>query len=254
MPRRSSAGSRSRTERPSSRMSPLVSSIIRLTRRIAVVLPQPDGPTRTQMRPAGTSKERSWIAGSLAPGVALLDVVEDQRRGLRVGRLPLVVGGVLGDQGEAPARRAGEAGDPTRSDPGRLPRAGVRGVLQAVVERRPAARPGPARSPRASRRTTRSSAAAGRGGRCRSRGRAGRPRSPTTRCCRGPSGRGRAAARRDRGGCGRRGSRSRRGRAAGRAPGARPRWRRCRSGAGRPRGRCAGRRAPTPGSSSSPRT
>ena len=36
-------------------MSPTVISTIRLTIRIAVVLPHPDGPTRTQISPAGTS-------------------------------------------------------------------------------------------------------------------------------------------------------------------------------------------------------
>ena len=60
-----SAGSRSRshaaappagapsTLRPSSRMSPSLMSIMRLTIRIAVVLPQPDGPTSTQISPDG---------------------------------------------------------------------------------------------------------------------------------------------------------------------------------------------------------
>ena len=48
-------------------MSPPLRSIIRLTIRIAVVLPQPDGPTRTQIWPASTSKDRSWIAGSEVP-------------------------------------------------------------------------------------------------------------------------------------------------------------------------------------------
>src|SRR3954469_15823375 len=52
-------------------MSPLVISIMRLARRMAVVLPQPDGPTRTQMSPAGTSKLRSWIAGSDDPSYVL---------------------------------------------------------------------------------------------------------------------------------------------------------------------------------------
>jgi hypothetical protein len=47
-------------------MSPLVISIIRFTRRIAVVLPQPDGPTRTQISPEGTTRLRSVIAGSAA--------------------------------------------------------------------------------------------------------------------------------------------------------------------------------------------
>jgi hypothetical protein len=49
-------------------MSPPVISIIRLTSRIAVVLPQPDGPTSTQTSPAGTSKLRSWIAAVADPG------------------------------------------------------------------------------------------------------------------------------------------------------------------------------------------
>src|SRR4051794_28631602 len=49
-------------------MSPSVTSIIRLTIRIAVVLPQPDGPTSTQISPAGTSSERPSTAGSVWPG------------------------------------------------------------------------------------------------------------------------------------------------------------------------------------------
>ena len=53
---------------PSIRMSPSLSSIIRFTSRSAVVLPQPDGPTSTQISPAGTSSERSSIAGSAWPG------------------------------------------------------------------------------------------------------------------------------------------------------------------------------------------
>ena len=53
---------------PSIRMSPSVSSIMRFTSRSAVVLPQPDGPTSTQISPAGTVSERSLIAGSDWPG------------------------------------------------------------------------------------------------------------------------------------------------------------------------------------------
>ena len=49
-------------------MSPPVMSIMRLTIRIAVVLPQPDGPTSTQISPAGTSSERESTAGSVWPG------------------------------------------------------------------------------------------------------------------------------------------------------------------------------------------
>ena len=50
---------------PSIRMSPLVRSIIRLTIRMAVVLPQPDGPTSTQTSPAGTV-ERQVVDRRLA--------------------------------------------------------------------------------------------------------------------------------------------------------------------------------------------
>jgi hypothetical protein len=49
-------------------MSPLVMSIMRLTMRMAVVLPQPDGPTNTQISPAGTVSERPPTAGSRRPG------------------------------------------------------------------------------------------------------------------------------------------------------------------------------------------
>ena len=62
------AGSRSRTEVSPIRMSPSVISTVRLTIRSAVVLPLPDGPTSTQISPASTSSERSWIAGSSWPG------------------------------------------------------------------------------------------------------------------------------------------------------------------------------------------
>src|SRR4051794_29504257 len=49
-------------------MSPDVIETMRLTIRMAVVLPQPDGPTSTQMSPAGTSNESDLIAGSSLPG------------------------------------------------------------------------------------------------------------------------------------------------------------------------------------------
>ncbi len=49
-------------------MSPELISTVRLTIRIAVVLPQPDGPTSTQISPAGTSSESSVTAGLEAPG------------------------------------------------------------------------------------------------------------------------------------------------------------------------------------------
>ena len=50
------------------RMSPSVISTIRLAIRIAVVLPQPDGPTSTQISPAGTSRLSLSTAGAAAPG------------------------------------------------------------------------------------------------------------------------------------------------------------------------------------------
>ena len=65
---RSSAGARLFTLSPSSRMSPLVMSIMRFTIRMAVVFPQPDGPTSTQISPAGTSSESESTAASLDPG------------------------------------------------------------------------------------------------------------------------------------------------------------------------------------------
>ena len=43
-------------------------STVRLTILIAVVFPHPEGPTRTQISPAGTSRERFEIAGVVWPG------------------------------------------------------------------------------------------------------------------------------------------------------------------------------------------
>ena len=60
-----------------------VSSIMRFASRSAVVLPQPDGPTSTQISPAGTVSERSLIAGSAWPRVALDDVAVLDRGGGR---------------------------------------------------------------------------------------------------------------------------------------------------------------------------
>src|SRR3954462_13714381 len=70
MPRRSSVVSRVAPSTPSSRIRPDVGSMSRLTILSDVVLPQPDGPTRTQIFPAGTSSDRSLTA----PGApALVD-------------------------------------------------------------------------------------------------------------------------------------------------------------------------------------
>ena len=43
-------------------------SIMRLTIRIAVVLPQPEGPTSTQISPEGTVSDRASTAGASWPG------------------------------------------------------------------------------------------------------------------------------------------------------------------------------------------
>src|SRR3954449_3714654 len=53
-------------------MSPSEISIIRLTIRMAVVLPQPDGPTSTQISPAGTSSESASTAARSALGERLV--------------------------------------------------------------------------------------------------------------------------------------------------------------------------------------
>ena len=63
--------------RPSIRMSPESNGISRLTILSAVVLPPPDGPTRTQNVPAGISSDRSSSAARVASRVALRHVVED---------------------------------------------------------------------------------------------------------------------------------------------------------------------------------
>ena len=55
-------------------MSPEVISTVRLTIRIAVVLPQPEGPTRTQISPASTSRVSDVDRVGVGPRVALGDV------------------------------------------------------------------------------------------------------------------------------------------------------------------------------------
>src|SRR5919199_1575602 len=72
MPRRSSTSGRLRTLRPSMRMSPESNGIRRLTSFSAVVLPPPDGPTRTQNVPAGISSERSSTAAAPRPAYRLV--------------------------------------------------------------------------------------------------------------------------------------------------------------------------------------
>ena len=67
MPRRSSAGGTVAVSRSSSQMRPLVGSIIRLIIRRLVVLPQPDGPTRTVIWPDGASRSR-WSTATVPSG------------------------------------------------------------------------------------------------------------------------------------------------------------------------------------------
>ena len=58
------------------RMRPLVGSISRLTIFSEVVLPQPDGPTRTQILPAGIVSDRSFTAPApLRTAAASYDLV-----------------------------------------------------------------------------------------------------------------------------------------------------------------------------------
>ena len=54
MPRRSCGGIARHDVLPSTRIVPPVGSIMRLIIRSEVVLPQPDGPTNTVIRPAST--------------------------------------------------------------------------------------------------------------------------------------------------------------------------------------------------------
>src|SRR5438094_3192556 len=67
MDRRSSVTSRVAASTPSMMICPPDGSMSRLTILSVVVLPQPDGPTRTQILPAGTVSDRSLTA----PGVPL---------------------------------------------------------------------------------------------------------------------------------------------------------------------------------------
>ena len=74
-------------------MSPLVMSIIRLTIRIAVVLPQPDGPTSTQISPAGTVRLSAVDGRVVGAGVDLRRLGELQLDRFAVAGRPLGLGG-----------------------------------------------------------------------------------------------------------------------------------------------------------------
>ena len=62
---------------------------MRLTIRIAVVLPQPDGPTSTQISPAGTVSVRPSTAGCVGPRVLLRSGGELQLDRFAVAGRPL---------------------------------------------------------------------------------------------------------------------------------------------------------------------
>src|ERR1700712_1212085 len=66
MPRRSLAGEPLEVSRSSIQMRPDVGEIIRLIMRSEVVLPQPDGPTKTVICPDGAVRDRSSTAGLLS--------------------------------------------------------------------------------------------------------------------------------------------------------------------------------------------
>src|SRR5579875_3187964 len=67
MPSRSFTGLTVDTSAPSTITVPEVGSIIRLIIRIDVVLPQPDGPTKTVSAPRGTSRVRLSTATVASP-------------------------------------------------------------------------------------------------------------------------------------------------------------------------------------------
>src|SRR3990170_53755 len=67
MVRRSCTGSYSEVFLPSMKISPELGSISRLTILIVVVLPQPDGPSSTQISPFGTSSVTWSTAGTVLP-------------------------------------------------------------------------------------------------------------------------------------------------------------------------------------------
>ena len=219
-------------------------SIMRLTIRMAVVLPQPEGPTRTQISP-GRDLEREGVDRRLGrrPRSA------SSRRGTRGARLGWRTAPRTGRCRMRSQRSpwAGRGELIGRTQTGRATSRRVRRVLQA---RR---RGGSSCVARCSRAMSQSANQAFFGQQRAVQVGAddavarGRPRSPSRRCCRARAGRGRAGARRARGACGRRGSRSPPARAAPPAR-ARPRSRRCRSAAARPRGRSAGRRGRARGS------
>ena len=148
-----SAGSRSRspgaaapgrvsvTLLPSSRMSPSVMSIIRLTIRIAVVLPQPDGPRARRSRPQGPrSSGRRWRARAARGSAWRRGRTQPWRRLPPTSRTTAPLDGrcVRRTRETATGRGTGAGGRiyRLRSGTGGAARGRVGRVLEPVVERR----------------------------------------------------------------------------------------------------------------------
>src|SRR3954466_12992815 len=116
-------------------MSPELISTVRLTIRIAVVLPHPEGPTSTQISPAGTVSERWSTAFSRAPAYRLT-----------TSRNSSSAASAGADTGLGHAIRPPPRGGPGRGGappaPHRAARLAGRGVLQIVIERRELVLPG----------------------------------------------------------------------------------------------------------------
>src|ERR1700742_2951013 len=95
MPRRRLAAEPFDVSVSSIQIRPLVGSIIRLIMRSEVVLPQPDGPTRTVIWPDGAGKLRSSTA--IAPPPEYFFVTDSKRIMQRSpGPVGRVVGGLNG--------------------------------------------------------------------------------------------------------------------------------------------------------------
>ena len=125
--------SRSLTLRPPSRMSPEVMSIIRLTIRIAVVLPQPDGPTSTQISPGRDGQAERVDGGLSRRRGSAWSPRRTPARPLRGSRTAPRTGRSVSESRGGPGEGSGGCYPVTRSR--RTAGGGVRGVLERVVER-----------------------------------------------------------------------------------------------------------------------
>ena len=90
MRRRSSTAGMPMMSSPPMVIRPPVGSMSRLIIFIVVVLPQPDGPTRTQISPAGTVEGEVAHGRRIGPRVGLADVLEVDDRAAGRGMGPLI--------------------------------------------------------------------------------------------------------------------------------------------------------------------